>query len=110
MFPRTERLCRVALWLVMSSLAFGLLCLNEVEKILGNDLAGARVWADVSPPTKVGLVSNESTHSKDEFSDVFVACAVTRSMSAAKTQSSHQEGNCEVNLNLHVRESFSVSQ
>lgn len=55
---------------------------DGVAMILGNDIAGDKVWTDVSPPAKVMLtpqVCSKPDESEVQFPDVFSACAVTRS-------------------------------
>lgn len=55
---------------------------DGVAMILGNDIAGDKVWADVSPPAKVmwtPQVCSKPDESEVQFPDVFSACAVTRS-------------------------------
>ena len=57
-----------------------------VDVILGNDLAGGRVWPSGPPPplvTAVPLETNENDCA-DEFPEVFSACAVTRAKSRAQ--------------------------
>ena len=60
--------------------------LDGIEVILGNDICGSRVWADVPPPIVVlaPLVSSEPDKNEKEFPDVFTACAVTRAMTRAQ--------------------------
>lgn len=56
--------------------------MDGVAMILGNDIAGDKVWADVSPPARVTvtpLVCSKPDESEVHFPDVFRACAVTRS-------------------------------
>lgn len=50
--------------------------------ILGNGVAGSKVWADKRQPlvSSVPLVRNQPDDSELCFPDVFTACAVTRSM------------------------------
>ena len=59
-----------------------------VSVILGNDLVGARLWAEVPPSVVVApvpLVRLEPDENEREFPEVFTACAVTRAMAAAKS-------------------------
>lgn len=64
---------------------------DGVDLILGNGLAGNRVWAHVPPPpvvspvpvTVIGPDENEQ-----DFPDVFAACAVTRAMAAGVSEES----------------------
>lgn len=61
---------------------------DGVTMILGNDIAGSRVWADVAPPAIVvsaPMVSSKPDKSEAEFPDVFTACAVTRAMKRAQS-------------------------
>ena len=58
-----------------------------VDIILGNDLAGSRVWAKSSPPpilTSSPLVTGELDEGARGFPEVFTACAVTRAMRHAE--------------------------
>ncbi len=57
-----------------------------VDLILGNNLAGNRVWRAVVPPVvkTIPTLSAEADVSAQDFPDVFVSCAVTRAMSAKK--------------------------
>ncbi|KAM3599208.1 uncharacterized protein V6R79_001991 [Siganus canaliculatus] len=61
-----------------------------VTVILGNGLVGARVWSEAeSPPAvvvaPVPLVRAEPDDSEHNFPETFPACAVTRAMAAAST-------------------------
>ena len=61
-----------------------------IDIILGNDLAGSRVWASVSPPPVVTLCPSGSEQldgSAMRFPEVFPACVVTR----ADSWSSHMQ-------------------
>jgi len=52
---------------------------DGVAMILGNDIAGDKVWADVSPPARVTVTPLECSkpdESEVHFPDVFSACAV----------------------------------
>ena len=65
-----------------------------VNVILGNGLAGARVWADVPPllvVDSVPLVRSQPDESETEFPEVFTACAVTRAMTRAKSETNASE-------------------
>ncbi|KAI2643088.1 Retrovirus-related Pol polyprotein from transposon 17.6 [Labeo rohita] len=55
-----------------------------VDLILGNNLAGNRVWRAVTSPIvkETPTLSADSDMSARDFPDVFVSCAVTRAMSA----------------------------
>lgn len=57
-----------------------------VDIILGNNLAGGRVWAESAPPPVVSVVPLPvvSDECGDQFPDVFCACAVTRAQSRRK--------------------------
>lgn len=61
--------------------------------ILGNGLAGGRVWLDVSPPTlivnPIPAVQSALDDSEHEFPEVFAACAVTHP--AARAVGEHKE-------------------
>lgn len=68
-----------------------------VDIILGNDLAGDRVWAEAPPPYVVTQVPAPLTSkSKDERvesepeKEWFPACAVTRAMGRLKNESAQQ--------------------
>ncbi|KAL2095743.1 hypothetical protein ACEWY4_007891 [Coilia grayii] len=56
---------------------------DGVDIILGNNLAGGRVWAESAPPPVVSVVPSPviSDVCGDQFPDVFCACAVTRAQS-----------------------------
>lgn len=56
--------------------------LDGIKVILGNDICGSRVLANVPPPILVSapLVSSEPDKNEKEFPDVLTACAVTRAM------------------------------
>ena len=62
--------------------------MEGVSVILGNDLAGGRVWEGVPPPppivTSGPMVSSGPDSSEKEFPEVFTACVVTHSMGGAK--------------------------
>ena len=66
-----------------------------VSVILGNDLAGERVWEGVPPPppivTSGPTVSSGPDSSEREFAEVFTACAVTRSMGGAGPEGGAKE-------------------
>ena len=56
--------------------------LDEVQMILGNDLAGSAVWAGVPPPVVVSRPLISGNPSEDGLlPDVFPVCAVTRAQS-----------------------------
>lgn len=59
-----------------------------VDVILGNNLAGERVWPDVSPLPIVTSLStvNPVDVTAEEFSNVFPSCAVTRSKTKAANE------------------------
>ncbi|XP_036965436.1 uncharacterized protein LOC119025698 isoform X3 [Acanthopagrus latus] len=64
---------------------------DGVTMILGNDIAGSRVWADVPPPAIVAsapLVTTEPDKSVTDFPEAFRACAVTRAMKLSWCRSS----------------------
>lgn len=61
--------------------------IEGVDIILGNGLAGSRVWADGAPPPIVSSspsVAVERDDSAQSFPEVFTACAVTRAMRRAQ--------------------------
>ena len=63
--------------------------INGVTMILGNDIAGSRVWADGAPPAIVApvpLVSIKPDKSETEYPDGFTACAVTRAMKCGQAE------------------------
>lgn len=73
--------------------------------ILGNDLAGGAVWANVtSPPvvTSRPVLSAEGDESGLKYPEVFPVCAVTRAQSRAATSnppaSVGKEAECVVSL------------
>lgn len=82
--------------------------IDGIDVILGNDLAGNRVWADGVPPAEPNIMVDETDDGEKEFPDVFVSCAVTRAMSKANSSSSDEEENNETQL--HVPGSLPVSQ
>jgi len=58
--------------------------ISGVDVILGNALAGSRVWADGPPPPIVSsspVVTGNLDENVQSFPEVFTACAVTRAMS-----------------------------
>lgn len=60
-----------------------------IDIILGNDLAGSRVWASEPPPpvvTASPLSSEQPDKSAVCFPEVFPACAITRAMSQAESK------------------------
>lgn len=87
--------------------------MEGVDIILGNDLAGGKVWKEVPPPLDV-TVSPQCSEEADECArkhpKVFAACVVTRSRSkanlesgegsaqsvSAQPSSSQMEGNSDV--------------
>ncbi|XP_038154567.1 uncharacterized protein LOC119792145 isoform X1 [Cyprinodon tularosa] len=74
--------------------------LEGVDVILGNDLAGGRVWADCPLPAPI-VTSSPVLGKLDEsaqcFPGVFTACAVTQAMSHAESASvpDHEGGGAE---------------
>ena len=59
--------------------------IEGITVILGNGVAGGRVWADAPPPpapvvSSVPLVRKQPDEYQASFPEVFTACAVTRSM------------------------------
>ncbi|KAL2102368.1 hypothetical protein ACEWY4_001536 [Coilia grayii] len=56
-----------------------------VDVILGNNLAGGRVWANLSPPPVVNTVPLPVvSECAEQYPDVFCACAVTRAMTRVR--------------------------
>ncbi|KAL2076463.1 hypothetical protein ACEWY4_027927 [Coilia grayii] len=56
-----------------------------VDVILGNNLAGGRVWANLSPPPVVNTVPLQVvSECAEQYPDVFCACAVTRAMTRVR--------------------------
>uniref|UniRef100_A0AAQ5ZP60 Gypsy retrotransposon integrase-like protein 1 n=1 Tax=Amphiprion ocellaris TaxID=80972 RepID=A0AAQ5ZP60_AMPOC len=78
--------------------------LNGVDVILGNDLAGDRVWPS-GGPVKVST-RKEPDDCERTFPEVFTACAVTRAMAKAKSDTE----DCDFKLDFQLPESLSVSQ
>ena len=76
---------------------------HGVDIILGNDLAGSRVWASVAPPPLVTL-SPAGSSQPDESAVRFPACAVTRAMSRAGVK-----GDGEVDITLPCLPVFPLS-
>lgn len=76
--------------------------IEGVSVILGNDLAGARMWADTDPLTvpaeteSVPLVIPSPDENSKEFPNVFTACVVTRAMTHTQT------GKGETIKNVHL--------
>lgn len=69
-----------------------------VDVILGNGLAGARVWADVPPQLEVDtvpVVRRQPDDDQSAFPEVFTACAVTRAMAREEAGS----GVCKLKNN-----------
>lgn len=72
-----------------------ILLLSEVDIILGNDWAGARVWKDVPPLLYVGLLSQESEEPDEcakQHPKVFSSCAVTQALSKAESEQNEVSG------------------
>lgn len=58
---------------------------DGVDIIMGNNLAGGRVWPDTfSPPVVSSFPILDPDESSKNFPEVFTACAVTRSMASAQ--------------------------
>lgn len=57
---------------------------EDINVILGNNLAGGWVWSDVPPPlvSSEALLSVETDSMVRGFPEVFTTCAVTRAMSS----------------------------
>ena len=68
--------------------------ISGVDIILGNGLAGSRVWADGPPPPIVSsapVVTGKVDENAQCFPEVFTACAVTRAMSHSLQEEPEQE-------------------
>ena len=78
--------------LVQGDVAIGVrpvLPVHGVDIILGNDLAGSRIWASVVPPPLVTLSPaglSQPDESAVRFPEVFPACAVTWVMSRTRVK------------------------
>ena len=84
--------------------------IDGVDVILGNDLAGNRVWADGCPPVKSTPLLKEPVDCEQEFPDVFTACAVMRAMTRDQSAlDTVQKEECDLEV-LHVTGSLSISQ
>uniref|UniRef100_A0A4W6FVS0 Gypsy retrotransposon integrase-like protein 1 n=1 Tax=Lates calcarifer TaxID=8187 RepID=A0A4W6FVS0_LATCA len=71
-----------------------------VDIILGNDLAGIRVWADGPPPpvvTSSPSVAEKPDESAQSFPSVFTACAVTRAMRSREAEPEAEQSDTEGN-------------
>lgn len=79
--------------------------LEGVDVILGNDLAGDRVWPSVVP-VKVSAHVKEQDDCEQNFPEVFTASAVTRAMTKDKSDGE----DCDFKLDFKLPESLSVSQ
>lgn len=64
-----------------------------IDVILGNDVAADRVWAEYFPPAKSTPLLKDC---KQEFFDVFTACAVTQAMIRAELDSAVQKEVCDL--------------
>lgn len=80
--------------------------IDGVDVILGNDLAGSRVWCS-DGPVAVSPTVKEPVDCEQTLSEVFAACAVTRAMANAQPES---EEPCGVDHDFTLPESLSVSQ
>ncbi len=79
-----------------------------VDIIMGNNLAGGRVWPDTfSPPVVSSFPLPGPDESNKNFPEVFTACAVTRSMISAQPKLSSDPG--EVGPTFSLPDDFSVS-
>lgn len=85
------------------------LLIDDVDIILGNDLAGNRVWADGSPPAEPSKDITDPVDCEKEFPDVFVSCAVARAMSKVNSCSSDCKDEDDM-THLHVPDSLPVLQ
>ena len=96
--------------LVQGDVAIGVrpvLPVHGVDIILGNDLAGSRIWASVVPPPLVTLSPaglSQPDESAVRFPEVFPACAVTRAMSRVRVK-----GDGEVDITLPCLPVFPLS-
>ncbi len=79
-----------------------------VDIIMGNHLAGCRVWPDTfSPPVVSSFPLPGPDESNKKFPEVFTACAVTRSMISAQPKLSSDPG--VVRPTFSLPDDFSVS-
>lgn len=81
--------------------------IDGIDVILGNDLAGDRVWAS-GCPVKLPAQVKEPDDCQRNFPEVFTACAVTRAMTKAESDTSNED--CDFKVDFHLPESFSISQ
>ena len=85
--------------------------IDGVDVILGDDLAGNRVWADSCPPVKSTPLLKEPDDCEQEFTEGFTACAVTCAMSRDQSDSDTvQKEECDLEVDLHVTGSLSIFQ
>lgn len=91
--------------LVQGEVAMGVrpeLPIGGVDVILGNGLAGNRVWADIPPPPIVSstpiIVPGNLDENAQCFPEVFTACAVTRAMSRAQQEPEQGEEVDEIDV------------
>ena len=99
--------------LVVGDVHLGLrpaLPIDGIDVILGNDLAGNRVWADGFPPIKPRPVIEERENCEQEFPEVFTACAVTRAVTRARADALVQMYDGDLKADFHVLDYFSVTQ
>lgn len=85
--------------------------MEGISVILGNNLAGGRVWREVPPPPIVtDFPSLPAQADVDrQFSEVFVTCAVTRAMNknTSEKQDLEFKSDCEKKNNSWFFVSFS---
>ncbi len=78
-----------------------------VDIIIGNNLAGGRVWPDTFSPPVVSSFPLPGPDESKNFPEVFTACAVTRSMISAQPKLSSDPG--VVRPTFSLPDDFSVS-
>lgn len=100
--PVPVHIMELACGLVTGEVAVGVcpaLPVEGIDMILGNNLAGNRVWADVPPPyviTQVPVLpplQTEAVESAEVLPEVelFPVCAVTRAIGRGKNEAAKQE-------------------
>ena len=77
--------------------------IQGVHILLGNQLAGSRVWANPPPPVlTTSPVTDLPDSSAQCFPDVFTACAVTRAMSRVQSELEPEQSSTELKLDFSV--------
>ncbi|KAK0139986.1 hypothetical protein N1851_023093 [Merluccius polli] len=85
--------------------------IRGIHVILGNDLVGVKMWAEVLPPagvvpeSLVGLQTHENEHN---FPETYTACAVTRTMATLKSEALSNKENVSGKFSIPLS-NFSVS-